>query len=557
MKSNYFFKHPSLSLWFKLALLSIFVVLTNHGILLRIETIGINTALAAYAFLWLVCIAAVCLVSFTNKFFIRFFWGLIISLSAFCGDFFYRAIGYHMGIDDLELMWRVRGDADMALDFYWPIFLESLGLTVLGFFAILLPLHDRYAIHTNRLKLGVATAPLLPIFLISYIIYARGGEGTNGLPNQISPAAMAGFVSIYNVIFEREISRENVAMIPAAEKNPKHVVLIIDESIRADYLDINSEHGLITNLVNRDNIANFGYAASASNCSDATNLILRMGGTKDTMPTALNSNPSIWSYASTAGYETTYIDAQTSNGDLHNFMTEEEKNEIDHFIQIDDDVEMHNKDFAAAQVIKDLLKNDHPQFIYFVKNGAHWPYEGKYPRERSFYKPYMEPNEAPGVNLEHMANSYKNTIHWTVGEFFSEFLSDLDLSEHVVIYTADHAQNLNHKRQGGFMSHCSTYNEHPTEGLVPLLTITDSPKYSQELADAAKINFDKASHYNLFSTLLLMFGYPEQDVLPRYGESLMQSIDTKQEYLVVPLFVKFGRPLRWQAIPQRDTILLN
>lgn len=555
MESNSSSKYSNISLWLKLGLLGMFFTFTNHGILSRIEIIGISASLAIYIILWLFSVSAICLISFTNKHSIRITWGLIISFSAFCGDFFYRASGYHMSIDDIEVMWRVRGDADQAFSFYWNILIESLGVTLLGLFAIILPPYGRYAIQSKRFTYWITTAPLLPMFLIVGIIYAKGGEGTNGLPNQVTPVAMSSFLVIYNTIFHEDIIRENVTMTPAAEKNPKHILLIIDESIRADFLDINSEHGMVTNLTDRNNIANFGYAASAGNCSDTTNVILRTGGTKTTMPDAVRSNPTIWSYANKAGYQTTYIDAQTSDGVLHNFMTEDEKTEIDSFIQIDDDVEMHNKDFVAAQIIKDLLKDDQPQFIYFVKLGAHWPYEGKYPRERSYYKPYMAPNEAPGENLEHMVNSYKNAIHWTVGEFFNEFLKDIDLSDHVVIYTADHAQNLDHRREPGFMSHCSSYNEHPTEGLVPLLTITDSPKYSQPMLDAAKINFDKASHYNLFSTILLLFGYPEQDVLSRYGKSLMQSIDEKQEYLVVPLFVKFGRPLRWQEIPQRGTLL--
>jgi glucan phosphoethanolaminetransferase (alkaline phosphatase superfamily) len=215
---------------------------------------------------------------------------------------------------------------------------------------------------------------------------------------------------------------------------------------------------------------------------------------------------------------------------------------------------MHRKDLVAAQIIKDLLRNDEPHFIYFVKNGAHWPYEGKYPAGKAPFKPHMTPNEAPGENLEHMENSYKNTILWVVGEFFDELLDDLDLSDHIIIYTADHAQHLNHKRQGGFMSHCSTYNEHPTEGLVPMLTITHSPKFGPQLQDAANMNFDKTSHYNLFSTLLSLFGYPEQEVFARYGGGLMQPISEKQEYLVVPLFVRFGRPLRWRPIPQRESL---
>ena len=62
---------------------------------------------------------------------------------------------------------------------------------------------------------------------------------------------------------------------PQVEK----IVLIVDESIRADILGINGYPAATTPWLRTidSGIVNFGLAASASNCSDYSNLMLRTG----------------------------------------------------------------------------------------------------------------------------------------------------------------------------------------------------------------------------------------------------------------------------------------
>ncbi|HCY03140.1 MAG TPA: sulfatase, partial [Erythrobacter sp.] len=89
------------------------------------------------------------------------------------------------------------------------------------------------------------------------------------------------------------------------------IVLIVDESISGHYLDINHPRGVRSGLAEARpgvEIANFGVAASATNCSAGSNLVLRFAGTRDSYRRDIAVGPSLWDYAAHAGLETVYID---------------------------------------------------------------------------------------------------------------------------------------------------------------------------------------------------------------------------------------------------------
>src|SRR3546814_5774992 len=81
--------------------------------------------------------------------------------------------------------------------------------------------------------------------------------------------------------------REDVRLVPRPAPDSGtdrgDIVLIVDESIAARYLDINDPAGVRSGLARPPagvHVANFGVAAAITNCSYGSNMTLRHGGTR-------------------------------------------------------------------------------------------------------------------------------------------------------------------------------------------------------------------------------------------------------------------------------------
>ena len=141
-----------------------------------------------------------------------------------------------------------------------------------------------------------------------------------------------------------------------------------------------------------DKFVNFGPAASTGNCSSYSNVLLRYGVSRQDITGGVNKNPSLWEYAKRSGYRTVFIDAQAGNisnaGLMQNFMTMQEKSQIDGFYAIRD-IPGAEADGKLADIITKELAGDKPVFIYANKNGAHFPYDHAYPAEAGIFHPTM------------------------------------------------------------------------------------------------------------------------------------------------------------------------
>src|SRR5882724_10015308 len=108
------------------------------------------------------------------------------------------------------------------------------------------------------------------------------------------------------------------------------------------------------------------------NCSQYSNVILRLGGARNDLIHTMRTNPFIWQYARKAGFRTIYVDAQApedkNTGRLQNYMTVEEVKWIDEFVVIQN-TSSPTLDFKALEMVGEKLKGDTPYFIYVNKNG--------------------------------------------------------------------------------------------------------------------------------------------------------------------------------------------
>lgn len=538
----------------KIAILVLLVIVTNleARIFYRLGQLVFNFGgyggAIIFSFLWALSLVALFAAAFLKNPYIRIALAALISVSSAVGFAYEHIAGTQIGYDSLAIIWESRRHANDAVAFYKSSFAMTSISTAVIFLAIaILPernrsrvqgelfLPQRSGIHSTfaRLSPPIAISPIVIIIVISLF---RAGSGTDGLPNQYKVPSLFLMILINNQLAST-IEREEVSIPIAQRKLKPHVVLIVDESVRGDYLDINFDRNISPKLLsNRHRIANFGYATSSTNCSAGSNLIFRMGGNPGNLQESLQRNPYLWSYAKHAGYKTVLIEAQAEKGQNNNRMSLQEVNTIDEFIYAKGD-SRRARDLQAAKIVREKLESDTPSLIYVVKYGLHFPYDDAYEPEEAVFRPHMNEKHiatefVESVNRENkrlMINSYKNAISLSADRFFEALFFDNMFDNSVLIYTSDHGQNL--LDNAVELTHCTTDNPIAYEALVPLFAVTDHPLWIKKFQEGATRNLNKTSQFHVFPTLLNILGYDRKQVNERFGPSLFDNITDRNHFV--------------------------
>ena len=560
----------------KLALLAAFLVGTNLGVHRRITTIGWRPGLAVFASVWIIACAALLLLAFSPKRGARLFWTVPLVACSFVGFTFQVATATFMSVADLERLLGLIGFADNVTGFYGDILVSAAVWCLAGAIAINMPPYAGSAAMARRVAWAIEFAgvlQLVPVLTIGSILYARGGEGTDGLPVQYNGLAFLTVLGAERVLFEgAPPARHDVALRHDGVPPIRNIVLVMDESVRGDLLDINARDGIDTGTRSAGNaLFNFGLASSIANCSATTNVALRYGATKTNYLRDIRTNPSMWRYAKKAGFRTVYIDGQRHNGHVHNLMTAEEMADIDQFIQLDTELKPFQKDLRIARILVDLLKTgDAARFVLINKMGSHFPYEGKYPPDQAVYRPTMSSNysgnEADPQNLarpsdenadmrRRFKNSYLNSVRWNTREFFRTVLPEVDAAHTVLIYTADHGQDLHDDGRPGYGTHCTDGPAVPAEGTVPLFVITGIPAVATQMQPAAARNVGRVSQFNVFPTVLALMGYDREALAASrdFEPTLFSELPDDNQRFLSTFFVRWGKKPVWNRIaPHRE-----
>ena len=174
-------------------------------------------------------------------------------------------------------------------------------------------------------------------------------------------------------------------------------------------------------------LTNFGVAVSASNCSVAARLILRVGLQKHQLPDTREvwrRLPTIWQFAKKAGYQTALIDGWRLIGEFHSYMDAEEARLIDISKSAMSGPD-YNYDVIAADMLIDLLKRPEPMFIYVNKHGIHPDYAHRFPPALT-YEPaaHVLPAALDRHRRRAIAN-YHRALRWSVDGFFEKILPEL------------------------------------------------------------------------------------------------------------------------------------
>lgn len=454
-------------------------------------------------------------------------------------------------------MLAAQGQIAEALAQHGAVLIRTVPIALLLFAGIALP-----PARTFLPAWAALAAPVVSFAVMTGMLYLRGGEGTRALPAALPPLSFAA-LKLAEDIANPPGPRQKVALPRGAAIAQGDIVLLVDESIAANYLDINHTHGVRSGLAQPPagiRAVNFGYAASVHTCSANSNLVLRHGGTRETYQEAIARRPSIWAYAKGAGMRTVFIDAQMGKLQLQNMMTKAERREIDQFVQFDD-VPVVERDMAAGRLLAELLGNGRREFIYVNKIGAHFPVADKFPPAMAQYQPVMKSAGAKGFTWSsdrtgftgkpsewvEYRNSYRNTLLWNVGTFFDRLFASGSLGGATIIYTSDHGQDLHERGNPGNNTHCGTETAAQEVGLVPLVVLEDATTRTLDWTAQATARHDGMSHFRIFPSLLALMGYDRAAAKPFYGPALDEPEPDDLSYNLV-FNTRLGRKPEWQRI---------
>lgn len=320
----------------------------------------------------------------------------------------------------------------------------------------------------------------------------------------------------------------DVSIQPSHPQPYKTIVWIIDESISGDYLSLNGyakeTTPYLSSISHENYMHNFGVVTPISNCSNTSNLFLRIGLTttmKADFHTARNMLPTIFEYAQRAGFEVHLIDAQVASGEMQNHLTAADLKHINHHITFSRKHSPWERDQLLANHLREQLEqqDEVPRLVVAVKWGAHWPYPLSFPPQRVIFTPSAQESltEMSVENKTILGNAYANALRYTVDDFFHGLLASELGNDQLIFYTADHGQSLFEKGDSP-LTHChysTDMHDLPHgEFRVPLLVFTPEAKL--------KFNMQSSRTYTqeqMFATTLKLLGYDKQ-TYKKYGPTL-------------------------------------
>jgi len=550
-----------LRLYLKEILLFAYVVKDYQIYLDRISELGITFNLFAYLFLFVALFFALITAAYNKNIFVRFAYAIIFLSAAITIDSYYKITGDYLTYNSFIILMNEKGFMGEALKQFNQAISSSIISAIILFVGIIIKPQKE-----NKLdKHLINVCPVLTIVLLTILLYVRGGDGSNGLPGMFTPVVYSSLY-FYESINKDVGERQNVNINRDTRNITHDIVLIVDESVVANYLDINETGGIETNLKDsraQVKIYNYGYAAAITNCSSPTNVTLRYGGTRENYLRIITTMPSIWEYAKEAGLITVFIDTQRTNGKLQNKMDERELKYIDQFVQYDDTLVV-DRDMYAAKTLVEHLNNEIPEFIMINKMGAHFPVNDKYPDEYMRYRPVLPRGDFVDISdtgsrkgfggtakdWEMYRNSYKNTLRWNVGRFFEIIFSSAKIENAIILYTSDHGQDLHETGNYGTNTHCGS-SPNSVEGLVPLVLIEGSKLNTLNWEKHFHSNKNNSSHYNLFPTLLVLMGYNEKETIAMYGNPL--NTETNDPYTFnTRFYARLGKKPIWKKIDMAE-----
>lgn len=313
------------------------------------------------------------------------------------------------------------------------------------------------------------------------------------------------------------LKREELPKRTENAKPQKNIIFITDESLRASNLSLygyeRDTTPYLKELFEQGKLKKFNSCVSGTTCSVSSGNLMFTGMTIDELPdTDFNAfkRPTIEQYAKEMGYTTYFFDGQMTT---YWRGTSDDRKNTDHWKSL---MEFSSEaktpaeiDFEMARQTAQIINSSNGNFIWIWKRGVHFPFFDDFPESESIWKPTTNSVRLDSVSRETLINTYDNGIKYNVDNFFKILVPEvLKNPNNIIVYTSDHGQNL--LESGQLVTHCSTSKN---ESIVPLFLIG---------GNEVKINPDyKASHANIFPTLLDLMNVPKEMRKYNYADSLL------------------------------------
>ena len=293
-----------------------------------------------------------------------------------------------------------------------------------------------------------------------------------------------------------------------------NIVFIVDESIRGDHLSLNGYSRPTTpyleQLQHQGLLYNWGVSVSSGTASTNSNALLLTGINQ--LPDVTQQTrkmPTIFAYAKAMGYHTIYMDLQMNRAWLlraEDFKLVDEWHTVREFSQGGG----YQVDNNAAGWLYDKLRSSGGNFIWINKVGAHFPYLERLPPDYTAWQPGLSDERYDPPDKVELANTYDTILNYNLEGFFRVLVRPETLANTTFVYTSDHGQTLSENGE-------TWPQTGPTrnEARVPILIIQ-----SEHLA--TDTNY-KASHQNLFATLLDLMKVPQENRRFPYAVSLLKA----------------------------------
>jgi glucan phosphoethanolaminetransferase (alkaline phosphatase superfamily) len=432
----------------------------------------------------------------------------------------YNAFGRFTSSGDVALAlfagnWRFTVDAAM-------MYFNYLALIPIAVFGVLLFTTKR------TIKHGMLVFALLMIMVASFFAvttyFTRNSFYTvsfSSVCRSLISFPVAWYIGTIEGMPERIlfIAPRDVVDFQSAGMPNNNIVFIVDESVRGDHLSLNGygkpTSAFLDELSQKGFVKNWGIAAAGTTCSVTSNALLLTGVSE--LPdrnVEIYKRPTIFRFARSMNYKTYFFDGQVSqawNG------KPEDVSDYGEWVKADElaakDGNKYEIDGEIARRIREITSTSAGNFIWVSKFGVHKPYTASYPNENnggatdSWFIPYDQ-----SIGQEALVNDYDEAITYNVQSFFTNLLSSGPNKNTVYIYTSDHGQTL--RENGATVSHCSDTRP---EAVVPLLMIADPERLNGIDEDY------RASHANIFATLLDLMSFPDGERRYKYATSLMKA----------------------------------
>jgi len=460
---------------------------------------------------------------------------ILISL-LYAVDIFIQFIGKPRGFskDIFTLVVQEGGNYSFLQIYLKEIILALLLGSLLFLFLVFL--RKKVMLRLNNKFIPLLLIPYIFTYLavtsVSTIVY-------NAYPSFIKIPLIALNYTLHKPIVIKRVFPSEIKAVNNTKM--ENIIFIIDESVCGSYLSINGYSKNTTPQVsklleNKNDIVNFGVVNSVSNCSNSSNIYLRLGMNPVKIHDYNNAKvnfPTIYQYAKNAGFTTYLFDAQAEKDALQNGLSIYDVQDIDHYFTFDRTVVPNKRDELVLDKVSKLLEREtgEKHFIVIVKFGAHFPYLLSYnPDKDTIFRPALTSTYG-GFNEQEknkLTNTYLNSIHKNFDLYMDLLYNTLDLNNSIVFYTSDHGQDIL-ETKNRITTHCNTTDIKRNEVTVPLLVLTKNAKNS--------FRVKPTKHYSqteIFPTMLFFMGYPE-NIYADYGSILQKGLDKNitRKYFVV------------------------